>query len=430
MATEVFDLYIQQSLNKLEDLWYRSNSIPTFENESFQQQKQLFQESLTELSTSIEELQLACETLRQQNEELLTSRQQTTRERQYYEQLFDSAPDCYVITTKEGTIRDVNQKAIELLGVSPQYLIRKSLAVFVTPDFRKEYYTRLNQFKQGTTEETVWQLEMIDRQNRKLKVKCRIDQISDCAQENYDLRWQIYPLQSQLEKQQDLTSILISSLRSPLQNLAIQIEENQGLDLAKIPISSHRWQVISKQVFDLRNIINNSYIINNLDYDSNPNLSLIDYSAFISNVFYQINESDRDSQLNLQVTTSQTTYHLAGISDVFLLRQMITNLWYTTTADLDPYSNINIKLTKDLSSNFIIKLSLAVDDIQRNQRLQQSLAELCGRHQLDLVSKSDLEIAAIHRCLALLQGEIELETQQNTVTVVNIKLPLILETKS
>lgn len=32
MSVEVFELYIQQSLQKLEDLWRRSDQIPTFSN--------------------------------------------------------------------------------------------------------------------------------------------------------------------------------------------------------------------------------------------------------------------------------------------------------------------------------------------------------------------------------------------------------------
>ena len=83
MSLEVFELHIQQSLQKLEDLWQRADMMPTDSKDLWQQadefplqQQQLLRESLTELSASIEELQVATETLRQQNEELIASRQQ------------------------------------------------------------------------------------------------------------------------------------------------------------------------------------------------------------------------------------------------------------------------------------------------------------------------------------------------------------------
>lgn len=154
MATDIFELHIQQSLEKLEDLWLRSNSLPTSDSKLWQNSQELPQrpqellrESLTELSASIEELRMASEILREQNTQLLASQQKIIAEKEYYRDLFDSATDCYIVTTKNGSICQGNKKAVELLEVAPQYLSGKALAVFVALDCRREYYTQLNKIK-------------------------------------------------------------------------------------------------------------------------------------------------------------------------------------------------------------------------------------------------------------------------------------------
>src|SRR5262245_6603341 len=80
---------------------------------------------IAELQTSLEELHVAEEELRQQNDELVLSRQTLEAERQRYRDLFERAPDGYVVTDKRGTIREANRVAARLLGVAQQALVGK-----------------------------------------------------------------------------------------------------------------------------------------------------------------------------------------------------------------------------------------------------------------------------------------------------------------
>ena len=100
-------------------------------------------EALEELATSIEELQIADEELRQQNDELLETRQELEEQRQRYQELFELAPDGYLVMDAGGVIREANQATTALLGVRGGFLAGKPLALYVSPKGRQAFRTHL-----------------------------------------------------------------------------------------------------------------------------------------------------------------------------------------------------------------------------------------------------------------------------------------------
>jgi PAS domain-containing protein len=68
-----------------------------------------------ELQASLEELQIAEEELQQQQEELAASRYLVEAERQRYQELFNFAPDGYLVTDAHGVIQEANRAAAVLL---------------------------------------------------------------------------------------------------------------------------------------------------------------------------------------------------------------------------------------------------------------------------------------------------------------------------
>src|SRR3954470_7412668 len=77
---------------------------------------------LEELHTALEELRVVDEELRQQNEELVSAHLQVEIERQRYQDLFQLAPDAYLVTDLMGIITEANLSSSRLLGVTPQFL--------------------------------------------------------------------------------------------------------------------------------------------------------------------------------------------------------------------------------------------------------------------------------------------------------------------
>jgi len=89
-----------------------------------------------ELDWTWRELSAASEELRQQNEELVASQRLVEAERQRYQELFDFAPDPYVVTDVHGMIRMANRAAGALLGASAAVLPGKPLISFIAIDHR------------------------------------------------------------------------------------------------------------------------------------------------------------------------------------------------------------------------------------------------------------------------------------------------------
>jgi PAS domain S-box-containing protein len=100
-------------------------------------------DALEELQTSLEELHAADEELRQQNEDLAGAYLAVEAERQRYEELFEFAPDGYLVTDVDGNIKEANRAAAALLGVSQDYLVDKPLTVFVAPEELRAFRSRL-----------------------------------------------------------------------------------------------------------------------------------------------------------------------------------------------------------------------------------------------------------------------------------------------
>jgi PAS domain-containing protein len=87
------------------------------------QAAEVLPELLDDLQTALAELHVAEEEQYQQNEALAAARLAAEAERQRYQELFDFAPDGYLVTDADGTIQEANRAAAILLGVpQPQLL--------------------------------------------------------------------------------------------------------------------------------------------------------------------------------------------------------------------------------------------------------------------------------------------------------------------
>jgi PAS domain S-box-containing protein len=98
-----------------------------------------------DLLATIEELRLADEVLRMQSEALTASRDALNEERTRFREMFDFAPDAYLITDLYGTIRDANVAASRMLGVESRSLVGKALPSFFEQSARKQFPHQLDQ---------------------------------------------------------------------------------------------------------------------------------------------------------------------------------------------------------------------------------------------------------------------------------------------
>lgn len=146
--------------------------------------------ALAELSTALEELHVAAEELRQQNEELLATREALEVERQRYRDLFEFAPDGYLVTDADGTIQEANQAAALLLGVRQDFLGGKPLVVFVAGEARRAFNVHLARLHDGHLERVAeWQTTVQPRSGPPFPITVTTGRIRDSKGHLVGLRW-------------------------------------------------------------------------------------------------------------------------------------------------------------------------------------------------------------------------------------------------
>ena len=97
-----------------------------------------------ELSRTLEEQAVFEEELRSSNEELSIANENARLLEQRYEDLFEFAPDAYLVTDVNGIIQEVNRAAEKLFCLPRIYLIGKPIFVFIAEPHRRSFRTQVN----------------------------------------------------------------------------------------------------------------------------------------------------------------------------------------------------------------------------------------------------------------------------------------------
>lgn len=131
-----------------------------------------------ELGIVSEELQVALEELQQQNEELRSV--QIALEVQYrrYQELFEFAPNAYMITDEQGIIQEANCVAANIFNVSQRFLIGKPLVLFIAEEKRQEFHVKLTELHQGKDKDK-WSMLCSPRNLQPFKADFLTAKISD-----------------------------------------------------------------------------------------------------------------------------------------------------------------------------------------------------------------------------------------------------------
>src|SRR5262249_5497358 len=125
---------------------------------------------------------------RTQNEHLLEAREALEAERQRYHDLFEFAPDAYLLTDPQGRIQEANRAAGELLRTRPHQLTGKPLIVFIPLDERRAFRERLEALsREGARQE--WETRLMTRRLSPLDVSVTVAPASAGGGPVAGLRW-------------------------------------------------------------------------------------------------------------------------------------------------------------------------------------------------------------------------------------------------
>ena len=152
-------------------------------------------------------MRVAEEELTEQNEQLLLSQQQLEVERQRYRDLFDFAPDGYLVTDKLGMIQEANRAASELLGVGQSFLAGKPLANFVPEPDRQEFRAILNSLGTGA-EGRHWEGNLIPRHKPPFAASLAVSKVLDLrGARPVGLRWLVRDISARKRTEEQLREV-------------------------------------------------------------------------------------------------------------------------------------------------------------------------------------------------------------------------------
>jgi PAS domain S-box-containing protein len=153
----------------------------------FQQHEQVVRH-LDDLRSALQELQISEAELRQQNEQLVVTRQALEDERQRYLNLFEFAPDGYIVTDIQGTVQEANRSAARLLNIPQQHLLGKPLINFVPEDQQQSFRALLNQLpKINRIQE--WDIQLCRHEKPPFDVALTVETMRDGREQAIAFHW-------------------------------------------------------------------------------------------------------------------------------------------------------------------------------------------------------------------------------------------------
>lgn len=183
MDVQIFTRQVQEAEGRLFGLLQQTEIEPSTA-------QLVLETTFTELSTAFEELNVAVEELNAQEQELLSSQQLIESERQRYRDLFEFAPDSYLVTDERGTIQEANRTAAELFNSDQSFMRGLPLSVFVVKEdvaLLLQHLHSLRQAQPGAIEE--WEARLQPRNAEPCDTWVRVAPISDYSGRVVGMRW-------------------------------------------------------------------------------------------------------------------------------------------------------------------------------------------------------------------------------------------------
>lgn len=156
-----------------------------------------------ELQNTIEELQITEQELTVNNQQLEAVILTAQLQQQRYEDLFNFAPDGYLVTNSLGVIQEANQAASNLLSVNSFDLIGKPLVLYIWNQdklFFRSFITQLQQLSGRVISE----LTIVPRQGNSFPVEIAASAIRNQQGEIMGIRWLIKDISDRKQAEQAL----------------------------------------------------------------------------------------------------------------------------------------------------------------------------------------------------------------------------------
>ena len=158
------------------------------------------------LLAAFEELTVAEEELRAQQETLLETHTLLEIQRNRYRTLFDFAPDPYLVTDGLGTIEEANTSAADLFCSPGQLLVGKPLVALVEPRSRPEFRTHLAALGDGMHLDK-WMFEIRASDGRTITVEVTVSALETRADGKSSLCWLFRDISARRQTEESMQAL-------------------------------------------------------------------------------------------------------------------------------------------------------------------------------------------------------------------------------
>lgn len=231
--------------NKMQGVKQHRDSLQNRIIEVSPHQKSFLNETFEQLNTSLEELHVAEEELLQQNEELIIARQKIELEKQRYQELFDFAPDGYLVTDLNGKILEANQVASQLLTIDKNLVIGKLLIIFVPQEARREFRNKIRCLKEQKQLKD-WEINLQNYQGNLFDCEISASTINDDKQNCIGIRWMLRDISARKQAEAKMRSM-------ELQNY--QLQETSKIKSKILAVLSHEFRTPLNSVLGFSDLL-------------------------------------------------------------------------------------------------------------------------------------------------------------------------------
>jgi PAS domain S-box-containing protein len=189
----------------------------------FEMELRGFREANTRLARNLADLQETKEKLLQQRNQLREANQALGTERLRYRDLFDFAPDGYLVTDLGGRIEEANQAAGALLGTQIEFLTGRRLVQFVAQGSHDAFEARLEQLpKDDTGKVQDWQFDICPQTGTSFPATLGVRVVRNSSGLPVGLRWLLRDVTERKRLEDERAQLLVREQVARAQSEAAQ----------------------------------------------------------------------------------------------------------------------------------------------------------------------------------------------------------------
>lgn len=431
-----------QFSSRLQTAYQQAEELYNHDSRLLLQQPELLTNAVEQLRTALEELRVAEEELVRQNEQLAAAHQMVEIQSQRYQDLFEFAPDGYLVTNTRGTIQEVNCAAARMLGVEQKFLVGKPLVLFVATEDRNNFHSQLSRQHQVESLPE-WEIRIQPRHGEPFCAAVTVAATHDCMGTPVALRWLLRDItarkqaEAQIRKMQlqNLQLQEVSRLKSKF--LAMMSHElrtpmNAILGFSQLLLRNARPQLAPHQSNMVERIFNSGknllkLIDQILDFSNieagylELNLEEFNLTQLVSQTIEQLRYLAEQKNLDLEILCY--LHNPEVVNDQVRLQQVLVNL-LSNAIKFTEAGNIGVEISDLPSDRIMISvkdtgIGIAEADFKQIFKEFQQVSEVTTRTH----GGTGLGLATADRLVRLMQGTITVESQLKQGSTFRIELP-------